>query len=108
MWVTCAHLGGREPVAALLHRAEVLEQDVGLLAQVAEPAPAVRRVQVDDRAALVGIAVEKRQRTVRGSDIARKGRMQSAGITAGWLDLDHVSAEVGEQSSGKRTTQVGE
>jgi hypothetical protein len=104
--MAAAHLGGREPVPALLVRPEVLDQDVGVLAEPAEAPPAVGRVQVDDGAAFVGVAIEEGQRTVGGREPAGEGRAQAVGITARRLHLDHVGAEIGEQAPRERAAQV--
>src|SRR6185369_6446000 len=81
-----ADLAGRESVPALLGGAEVIDQDVGALAEFAEAVPAVRVVEVDDGTALAGVPVEKGKRAVRRGDVARKRRAEPSRIAARRLD----------------------
>jgi hypothetical protein len=92
----------------LLVGAEVLDQHVGPGAERREVAPALGVVEVEDGAALVGVAVEERERAVRRMDVAGERRPQASRISAGRFDLDDVGAEVREQASGQRAAEVGQ
>src|SRR5262249_20650570 len=108
MGMACVHGSRRQSVTALLRRTQVLEQDIGVIAQLAEAAPAAGIIEIDHRAALVGVAVEERQRTIRSRRVAGKWRMPAPRIAAGRLHFDDVGAEVGKQAPRKGTAQVGE
>jgi hypothetical protein len=106
--MTLLDLGGREAVAALALGAEVLDQHVGALAELAEAAPAAGVVQVEHRAALVRVAVEERQRAIGRGDAAREGRNEAPRVAARRLDLDHLGAQVGEEPPRECAAEVGQ
>src|SRR5262249_44522445 len=108
MRVALADFPRREPVATLALDAEVLDQDVGAIAELAEPAPPVPCVEIDDGAALVRVPVEEREGAVGRFDVVRERRPEPAGIAARRLDLDHVGAEVAEEPPRKGPAQIGE
>ena len=106
MRVTFADLGRGEAVRALLVGTEVLDQDVGVRAEVAEAPPAARVVQIDDCPPLAGVPEEEGQRAVKGRYVAGEGRAEPAGVQAQRLDLDHVGAQVGEDTTRQSASQV--
>ena len=80
---------GGDPVRRQL---DVVEQHVGVTQQLVESGATLRRVEVEPRDPLVGIAVAVRERVV---DDAR-------------LDPEHVGTEVGEDAPAQRAAQVGQ
>src|SRR5262249_54836904 len=88
--------------------AEVLDQDIRLVAQREKAMPALGIVEVDRGATLVGVAEEKGQGAIGSGPVVHEGRTEAARFAAGRLDLDHVGAEIGEEAARKRTAQIGE
>ena len=82
--------------------------DVSGVAQRAEARRVGGGVQVERERALVEIAVDERERTIRCRDAAGERGVQAARIAARRLDLDDVGAEVGEQAAGEGVAQIGE
>ena len=92
-----------QPQAVEYARPEILDDGVGLRAQLAQPLDLRRVLEIDRDAALV--AIDRCEVfTVLGAMIARAHRRPAPHVVAavGPLDLDHVGAEVGEQRSGER------
>jgi hypothetical protein len=69
------HLVGRQVAPLLLRRSQVLAQDVGSGAEALEAIAARDALEIDDRAALARIAVEKRQ----SSRVPPSGRQTGGG-----------------------------
>ena len=83
---------------------EILDQDVGILAQPMQRIDVGRQLQVEDDGALVAVlAVEVERRHA----VWAEGRAPDARIVAAirFLHLDDVGAHVGQQHAGKRTGQ---
>ena len=108
MRMTLLDLGGCQAVAALALGAEVLDQDVGPLAERAEAVPAAGLVQVEHCAPLVRVAVEKRERAIGRRNAAREGRDEAPRIAARRLDLHHVGTQVGEEPPRECAPQIGQ
>ena len=84
--------------------AQVLDQDVGGLAQPVQLLDVAGRLEVErDRALVAVLAVE----VERGHAVRPERRTPDAGVVAavGLLDLDHVRAHVGQQHAGEGTGQ---
>jgi hypothetical protein len=88
--------------------AEVLDQDVGAVAELAEATPVGAAPEIEAGAALVGIPIEEWKRAIGRFPAARERRPKPVGITSRRLDLQDVGAEVGEDPSGQSTPQIGE
>jgi hypothetical protein len=83
---------------------EVLDQNVGRLAELVELVDVGGEFQVQGYGALVAVlAVE----IERGHAVRSVGRAPDARVVAavGLLDLDHVGAHVGQQQAGQRSGQ---
>src|SRR5262249_53669348 len=100
------------PVEAVLLQSadlEVLDQDVGLRRQAADDRRAFRTCKINGYGAFVAIAREV-VGALAAAGVVRAlepGRAPGAGVVAapGLFDLDHVSAEVGEDLGAPRPGQ---
>ena len=86
----------------------VLNQYVGALRQGAYDVTALRRVQVNDGAALAAIGVDEAQAALRAWLIAGEGRHAAGGIAIRRLHLNDVCAQVAEGAWAHLAEAVGE
>jgi hypothetical protein len=88
-------------------RREALQEEVGSAREVPQRAAPVVAFEVEDEAALAGIGREP-----VGPDglVAAPALRQppARGVAAGWLDLDDVRAEVGQDLPGQVAERAGE
>jgi hypothetical protein len=87
---------------------EGLDQDIGRRHQPAELLATRVLAEIEDDAALVGVVEPEEQAAVGIGVLLKKGADPARRIAAGWLDLDHVGAQVGEQLAAIGAAFVGE
>ena len=80
----------------------ILDQQIGPGQQAQEQCTPRLGGDITGDATLVGIVDEKEPALLGVTHIARKRSCRARRVTAGRLDLDHVSAIIGEQSGAER------
>ncbi len=101
-------LVGIEAEPAAVGDGEVLEQQVGALEELVEAHAGGAIGEIDGHAPFVGVAEQKRQRSVRRCLVACERSAEPARLSARRLDLENVGAEVAEHATRERAAEVAQ